>query len=254
MATTPSPKSVTLPLAGTTAVVIGSDLADGKLPSAKSLVGLAFVWTALGFLSDAQPSIGVPFAWLTFVGSLMVKGENVSTAIANRGDIDLGSLKPFQVIKDVAVAATGGVGETVGKGVTDVIPSVKGALGDISKGSKAMMKGGVGGNWGGSGPIAETIGAVSGLPVTSRKRSTQMTASGNTSDHYVGSTNAYAVDLGVSSLAQGDAALAKIMGVLGRPEYKGGSWLNLPYGQYRIQVGWRVPGHYDHIHVGVRRV
>jgi hypothetical protein len=33
-----------------------------------------------------------------------------------------------------------------------------------------------------------------------------------------------------------------------------GKWVNFKVGKYRYQVGWNVPDHYDHIHVGVRYV
>lgn len=122
--------------------------------------------------------------------------------------------------------------------------------GPLPAGGK-FMQGGAGGNWGGSAPIAMQLAALTGLPITSQKRERQMTASGNPSDHWTGLTSSYAVDLGTSGAA-GDAAFAKLMRQLGQPNAKPGQWLNIPYNGYRIQVGWRTPGHYDHIHVGVR--
>ncbi len=110
-----------------------------------------------------------------------------------------------------------------------------------------------GGGWGGSEAPALEIAKISGLPITSQKRDRQMTASGNVSDHWTGSTNSYAVDLGTSGAA-GDAAFKKIMAALGQPNLRPGQWYNLNIGGYRYQVGWRTPGHYDHIHVGVKKL
>ena len=39
----------------------------------------------------------------------------------------------------------------------------------------------------------------------------------------------------------------------GHPEYKGGTWFNVVKDGYRYQVGWRVPNHFNHIHVGVKK-
>lgn len=126
-----------------------------------------------------------------------------------------------------------------------------------------VVAGGSGGNWGGSMPRALWFARVAddwaasngkkGSLVTSQKRSRQKTDSGNTSDHYEGNQDAYAVDIAAAG-AEGDALLAYIMEKFGHPEYKGGSWFNVTINGYRYQVGWRVKNHFDHIHVGVKRV
>jgi len=110
-----------------------------------------------------------------------------------------------------------------------------------------------GGGWGGSEAPALAIARLSGLTVSSQKRDRQMTASGGVSDHWTGSKSSYAVDLATSGSA-GDAAFMKIMAGLGYPNLKPGQWHNLTIGGYRYQVGWRTPGHYDHIHVGVKKL
>jgi hypothetical protein len=110
-----------------------------------------------------------------------------------------------------------------------------------------------GGGWGGAEAPAKRIAQISGLPVTSEKRSRQRTASGGVSDHWTGSTQSYAVDLGTSGAA-GDAAFRKIVTALGRPDLRPGQWHNLNIGGYRYQIGWRTAGHYDHIHVGVKKL
>lgn len=119
---------------------------------------------------------------------------------------------------------------------------------------------GTGGGWAGSEPRANLVARVSGLPVTSRKRSTRNTASGNVSDHWTGSTQSYAVDLGATG-ATGDRAYRKVMQYLaqisGNPSIANlpaGKWHNLNIGGYRYQVGWRTEGHHDHVHVGVKKL
>lgn len=116
-----------------------------------------------------------------------------------------------------------------------------------------------GGGWGGSYQPAmalASVGEAHGLVPTSEKRSTKMTASGNQSDHWTGSKNAYAVDLG-GSVTEMDAAakdLAQHLGI----SYKGGALVatvtrnGLRYQLlYRTNVGGN---HFNHIHVGVKRV
>ena len=114
-------------------------------------------------------------------------------------------------------------------------------------------------NWFGSKPLALAVAEASGLPITSEKRQRKYTASGGISDHWVGSTHSYATDLGTSGSA-GDRAYRKVMDYLAdrynQPALartNSGAWRNFNLGGYRYQVGWRVPGHYDHIHVGVEQ-
>ena len=127
--------------------------------------------------------------------------------------------------------------------------------GDVDSGN--VVLGGTDGNWGGSMEraleIASFAKACGGKNPSSQKRSKVKTASGNVSDHYEGNPSAYAVDIPASG-TQGDELLKCIMGKFngGRQAgYKGGEWLNVPKDGYRYQFGWRVPNHYDHIHIGV---
>lgn len=110
-----------------------------------------------------------------------------------------------------------------------------------------------GGGWGGAEAPALAIARLSGLPITSQKRDRQMTASGNVSDHWTGSRQSYAVDLGATG-SKGDRAFNRIVTALGYPNLQPGQWHNLTIGGYRYQIGWRTPGHFDHIHVGVKKV
>ena len=127
--------------------------------------------------------------------------------------------------------------------------------------SGKVFAGGDGGNWGGSMDIALEILSVAkdckggDRVVSSQKRSRRKTASNNVSDHYVGNLGAYAVDIPTSG-KQGDELLACIMEKWNggsNKDYIGGKWLNVNVGGYRYQFGWRVKGHYDHIHVGVKK-
>jgi len=111
-------------------------------------------------------------------------------------------------------------------------------------------------SWGGSKLAGKALVKAAGLPVTSRKRSTMNTASGGISDHYDGNTDSYAWDLGVTG-TQGTKIAAKLARMLGA-KWNGGSWLNVTKTiggvKYRFQLGWNVPDHYDHIHLGIDRV
>ena len=124
--------------------------------------------------------------------------------------------------------------------------------------SGKVTPGGTDGDWGGSMYKALEVANVANEfvgknIVSSQKRSRQSTASGAVSDHWSGSPDTYAVDLATSGAA-GDALLAHIMQWLGHPEYTGGKWFNVNKNGYRYQVGWRVKDHYDHIHVGVKKL
>lgn len=127
--------------------------------------------------------------------------------------------------------------------------------------SGKVVEGGEGGNWGGSMDLALGILEIakkckgSDNIVSSQKRSRVKTASGNISDHYIGNLSAYAVDIPASGKS-GDKLLACIMDKWddgSHSDYDGGKWLNVNKDGYRYQFGWRVSGHYDHIHVGVKK-
>jgi len=115
------------------------------------------------------------------------------------------------------------------------------------------------GSWDGTyGPATALahLGEQFGLVPTSQKRDTRLSASGLVSDHWVGSKNAYAYDLGgsVPEMDQAARALTKRLGI----PYSGGTLVatkvlnGLRYQLlYRTNVGG---DHYNHIHVGVKRV
>ncbi len=98
-------------------------------------------------------------------------------------------------------------------------------------------------------PVAYDLG----VPVTSLKR--YDTLGNPSSDHYVGNITAYAADLGTYSGEALANAIAKSLGIEG---YSTGNYNSyyVTFGgmTFRVQILWAVSGHYDHVHVGVRRV
>jgi len=130
---------------------------------------------------------------------------------------------------------------------------------------QGTQQGGDGGNWGGSLPKLISILPPGNWYAGSQKRSKVNTASGGVSDHYIGKTNSYAGDFGLSSAFNGskEAATKFAIGVANNAGQNISSWS--PYigshltfntnDGYRIQIIWlsNVGGnHYDHVHVGVR--
>lgn len=124
----------------------------------------------------------------------------------------------------------------------------------VSGGQLASINsGGTGGppSWGGAKRQVEYYSK--GFPASSRKRSTRDTASGGISDHWTGARFSYAKDIPAVG-AVGDRIANAIARRLGRPDYKGGSWLTVNKNGFRFQIGWEVPDHYDHVHFGARRL
>ncbi|MFP5319242.1 MAG: hypothetical protein ACLGI2_13250 [Acidimicrobiia bacterium] len=76
------------------------------------------------------------------------------------------------------------------------------------------------------------------------------------SDHHVSRTDSWAVDLavrGVSVPTQAtETAAVRIASALGHPGWTGGN-LVVHVDGYRFQLLWKVAGHFDHVHIGVRR-
>lgn len=119
-----------------------------------------------------------------------------------------------------------------------------------------------GGGWGGSEGVAgraKAIAAQQGLPVTSEKRNladTIRVGSTTGSDHFTGNTNAYAVDFGVSG-SRGDRLARDIAAAYGIPASNIGTYnrhtITVDGQRYSVQLLWRVSGHFDHVHMGIRR-
>jgi len=119
--------------------------------------------------------------------------------------------------------------------------------------------------WGGSQRVAERAlryAAARGIKVTSTKRddtATLLAGSTKGSDHHTGNAIAYAIDFGTAAqgLAAGDALFGDIVREFGIPALPGSyTRYNITDGgkTYSIQLLWRVPDHFNHVHLGVRLV
>ncbi len=119
-----------------------------------------------------------------------------------------------------------------------------------------------GGGWGGSEGVADAAKSIArsmGIPVTSTKRNladTIRVGSSTGSDHYTGNTSAYAVDFGVAG-SRGDALAQALCRKYGIPTSAIGTFnrytITVDGKRYSLQLLWKVSGHYDHVHLGIRR-
>ncbi|HTE61340.1 MAG TPA: lytic transglycosylase domain-containing protein [Solirubrobacteraceae bacterium] len=124
---------------------------------------------------------------------------------------------------------------------------------------KAKLK--PGGNYSGTtkpvNQLAQLAARVAGTSVTSGKRDTVSTASGGVSDHYAGNKTANARDIS-GSPAQMDKAAVAIAKALGISYRKGQPLVaNVNRNGLRFQILYRTDvggDHFDHIHVGARRL
>ena len=77
------------------------------------------------------------------------------------------------------------------------------------------------------------------------------------SDHHVSRTDSWAVDVAVRGIEAPtpatDLAAKRIATALGEPSWTGGDLTKTVKG-YRFQVLWKVAGHFNHVHIGVRKV
>jgi hypothetical protein len=136
--------------------------------------------------------------------------------------------------------------------VLDAGPAV--AIGDLDFRDTA-------GPWGGSQKFARALAAVGrrlGCTSSSEKRPRKYTASGGISDHWVGSRDAYAIDINTGACTmshpggEADRTARAIAATLGLPRHTG--TVSAVRGAYRFQLIWQDAGHYDHVHLGVRRI
>ena len=83
------------------------------------------------------------------------------------------------------------------------------------------------------------------------------TTGGAQSDHHISRNDSWAVDVAVRGIQaptpQTHLAAKRISTALGVKDWQGGD-ITKTIGNYRIQVLWLVAGHYNHVHVGVRRI
>lgn len=135
-----------------------------------------------------------------------------------------------------------------------------------SSGGGGSAGGGTGGNGGtvrpggayeGTTRIVRDLAKLSGLQTSSGKRDTKLTASGNPSDHWVGSKNANARDLiGTGDeMRQGASRIARQLGI---PKFSYGNDYNVTKriggGTFRFQLITSPHGSGPHVHIGVARV
>lgn len=83
------------------------------------------------------------------------------------------------------------------------------------------------------------------------------TTGGANSDHHASRTDSWALDVAVLGVQHPtpatETAAARIAAALGEPIWTGGD-LRKTVGGYRVQVLWKVAGHFNHVHIGVRKV
>ena len=83
------------------------------------------------------------------------------------------------------------------------------------------------------------------------------TTGGEQSDHHVSRNDSWAADLAVRGIQvptpATELAARRVAAALGVPDWGGGD-LTRTINGYRFQVLWKVAGHFNHVHVGVRKV
>jgi hypothetical protein len=257
--------------------------------NARTISQIGATWAPPGASNDGGGNSGWPSATAQFFKELggdpnaqvrgLTAGATNSAIQSSAGNIGMPSLPELKqweskssdwamnggaepnfqsIVKSLTSAIKSGV-QSVGTPQQPSLPSITGtSLPSGGADSGNLMRGGIGGNWNGSLDKALEIQALVGITPSSQKRSRQMTASGGVSDHWVGSTSSYAMDLPGSPGGNSDAAASKIVAALGGPANWGktGGVFNTTVGGYRYQVLWRTNvggNHYDHIHVGVKK-
>ena len=83
------------------------------------------------------------------------------------------------------------------------------------------------------------------------------TTGGDQSDHHVSRNDSWAADLAVRGIQvptpATELAARRVASALGVPDWGGGDLTRTIHG-YRFQVLWKVAGHFNHVHVGVRKL
>jgi len=107
--------------------------------------------------------------------------------------------------------------------------------------------------------LAEALARVAlheNVPLYVSERSGRTTG-GTNSDHHASRTDSWAVDVAVRGIQQPTestrTAAKRISAALGEPNWTGGD-LTRTIDGYRFQVLWLVAGHFNHVHVGVRKI
>ena len=83
------------------------------------------------------------------------------------------------------------------------------------------------------------------------------TTGGEQSDHHISRSDSWAADLAVRGIQvptpATELAARRVSAALGVPDWPGGD-LQKTINGYRFQVLWKVAGHFNHVHVGVRKL
>lgn len=83
------------------------------------------------------------------------------------------------------------------------------------------------------------------------------TTGGEQSDHHIARTDSWAADLAVRGIQvptpATELAAKRVAAALGEPNWEGGD-LQKTINGYRFQVLFKVAGHFNHVHVGVRKI
>ena len=83
------------------------------------------------------------------------------------------------------------------------------------------------------------------------------TTGGGQSDHHISRNDSWAADLAVRGIQvptpATELAARRVAAALGVPDWDGGDITKIING-YRFQVLWKVAGHFNHVHVGVRKL
>jgi hypothetical protein len=83
------------------------------------------------------------------------------------------------------------------------------------------------------------------------------TTGGEQSDHHISRSDSWAADLAVRGIQvptpATELAAKRVAAALGEPNWGGGD-LQKTINGYRFQVLWKVAGHFNHVHVGVRKL
>ena len=79
----------------------------------------------------------------------------------------------------------------------------------------------------------------------------------SSSDHSISRTDSWAIDVAVRGIQQPtpqtEEAARRVAAALGQPDWTGGD-LKVTIQGYRFQILWKVAGHFNHVHIGVRKV
>jgi hypothetical protein len=78
-----------------------------------------------------------------------------------------------------------------------------------------------------------------------------------TSDHHISQVTSWAQDVAVRGMnvptPATETAALRVAAALGEPNWQGGDLTKTVDG-YRFQILWKVAGHFDHVHIGVRKL